>query len=49
MKPRARYTPRLKSWAWWESDGWSIRLVGFGDSMTDAYLDWLAQSRRSKA
>ncbi len=45
MKPRARYTPRLRSWAFWATpDGWSIRLVGFGNTLEQACEDWLSKT-----
>lgn len=51
IKPRARFTPHLGTWAFWmPPDGWATRMVGFGYSLEQACEDWLSKvwERREK-
>lgn len=48
MKPRARFTPRLNTWAFWFAPyDWIWGTVGYGYSLEDAAKDhderWLAR------
>lgn len=50
VKMRARYTPRLGTWALWMPPyGWRLREVGFGFTLEQAYEDWKSQSRQIAA
>ena len=45
MKPRARFTPRLNTWAFWlPPDGWQKRTVGFGYTLEEAMQNWWLQA-----
>jgi len=45
MKHKARYTHRLRTWAYWASpEDWRRRTVGFGHSLSEAREDWMKQT-----